>query len=132
MSSSMGDDKYNEASVSLTLQPSRRLAAFVVLGASATLVLCIALPLPPLIRLAACAWCAAAACHALFIHTRTRHVVIHPGVVLPGSFVAPWLTIVRWVPPGARFSRSLVILPDMLDAESFRRLRMVLRWGKAG
>ena len=125
----MEDDKYNDASVSLTLQPSTRLAAFIVLAAAATLALVVAMPLLPLIRLAAAAWCAVVASLALATHTRTRRVVIHPGVVLPGSFVAPWLTIVRWRPPGRRFSRSLVILPDMLDPESFRRLRVILRWG---
>jgi hypothetical protein len=29
------------------------------------------------------------------------------------------------------FSPHLVILPDALDAESFRQLRVWLRWGKA-
>jgi toxin CptA len=51
-----------------------------------------------------------------------------PGRVVDGSFVAPWLTIVRWLPEGARLSRTVLILPDMVDAEEFRRLRVLLRW----
>lgn len=132
MSSGMGTDKYNDARVALTLRPSRRLAAFIALGGVATLVLILSLPLPFAWRVGGALWCLAVACHALARHGRALSVVIHPGVVAAGSFVAPWLTIVLWRPPGARFSRPLVILPDMLDPESFRRLRVVLRWGKPG
>ena len=51
------------------------------------------------------------------------------GVLRNGSFVAPWLTIIRWRPGGARFDRAIVVLPDMLDGRDFRRLRVLLRWG---
>ena len=51
------------------------------------------------------------------------------GAVRDGSFVAPWLTIVLWRPEGARIGRALVILPDMVRSEEFRRLRVLLRWG---
>jgi toxin CptA len=50
------------------------------------------------------------------------------GRVAEGSFVAPWLTIVRWRPEGARMSRAVVIAPDAVDAQAFRRLRVLLRW----
>lgn len=50
------------------------------------------------------------------------------GRIVAGSFVAPWLTIVRWRPRGARFARTLPVLPDAVDAEAFRALRVVLRW----
>ncbi len=49
--------------------------------------------------------------------------------ILPGSMVTPWLTVLNILPQGARFARSVVILPDSLDAESFRQLRVWLRWG---
>jgi toxin CptA len=51
------------------------------------------------------------------------------GRLCDGSFVAPWLTLVRWRRRGERFDRTVMVLPDMLDAESFRRLRVRLRWG---
>jgi hypothetical protein len=50
------------------------------------------------------------------------------GAVQSGSFVAPWLTIVRWRPARARFDRTLLVLPGMVDRETFRRLRVLLRW----
>jgi hypothetical protein len=51
------------------------------------------------------------------------------GRVAEGSFVAPWLTIVRWRPAGARFDRTILILPGMLSPQDFRRLRVLLRYG---
>jgi toxin CptA len=75
------------------------------------------------------------------------------GRLRDGSFVAPWLTIVCWracaqrperaqrfdpmdrldraqrFNPIERLDRTVLILPDMLDRESFRRLRVRLRWG---
>jgi toxin CptA len=50
------------------------------------------------------------------------------GVLRDGSFVAPWLTLVRWRPAGARFDRTFLLVPGMLGREDFRRLRVLLRW----
>jgi len=50
------------------------------------------------------------------------------GLLRDGSFVAPWLTLVRWRPSGARFDRTFLLVPGMLETESFRRLRVLLRW----
>lgn len=50
------------------------------------------------------------------------------GRLVPDAFVAPWLTVLRWVPDGARFSRAIVVFPDAVDAMAFRRLRILLRW----
>jgi toxin CptA len=52
-----------------------------------------------------------------------------PCRVLQDSLVTPFLTVVNVLPQGAHFSRSAIILPDSLDAESFRQLRVRLRWG---
>ena len=52
------------------------------------------------------------------------------GVVLGDSFVAATLTtLVVRVPP-VRRTRTVAILPDMLPAEDFRRLRVLLRLGR--
>ncbi len=51
------------------------------------------------------------------------------GRVAAGSFVAPWLIVVHWIPDGARFARTIFLLPDMADPEELRRLRVLLRWG---
>ena len=50
------------------------------------------------------------------------------GAVRDGSFVAPWLTIVRWRPEDAHMDRTLVILPGMLSAEAMRKVRVILKW----
>ena len=50
------------------------------------------------------------------------------GQLRDGSFVAPWLTIIRWRPDGARLDRTLVILPDMIQGTAMRKIRVILRW----
>jgi toxin CptA len=133
----MEANKYNEASVAFALAPSRRLAAFIVLAAAATACLLLAVPLPGVVVLALMAWCTVAAAHALARNracdvrvSRGTSITVgaRVGAIAHGSFVAPWLTIVHWRPLGARFTRTLVVLPDMIDAESFRALRVILRW----
>jgi hypothetical protein len=53
------------------------------------------------------------------------------GVLLDDSFVGALLTtLVVRVPP-ARWPRTIAILPDMLPAEEFRRLRVQLRLGRS-
>ncbi len=51
------------------------------------------------------------------------------GQVLRDSLVMPFITVLNILPQDARFARGLVILPDSLDAESFRQLRVWLKWG---
>lgn len=51
------------------------------------------------------------------------------GALLGNSVVTPSLTILNVLPGGARWSRSVLMLPDSLDAGSFRQLRVNLRWG---
>ena len=56
------------------------------------------------------------------------HLGWRPGRVRDGSFVAPWLTIIRWRPDGARLDRTLVIVPDMIHVAARRRIRVILKW----
>ncbi len=48
--------------------------------------------------------------------------------ILGNTFVAPYLTVLNLKPVGELFTRSVVILPDGIDAEEFRQLRIWLRW----
>ena len=50
------------------------------------------------------------------------------GTLRPGSFVAPWLVVVRWRPENRRRDRTVLVLPDMVAAGDLRRLRVLLRW----
>jgi toxin CptA len=49
--------------------------------------------------------------------------------VLTTSFVAWYLVMLNLRLPDGRLARHVVLMPDMLDGEAFRRLRVWLRWG---
>lgn len=51
------------------------------------------------------------------------------GKLLRSSVVTPHLVILNIVLPGYRRVRSVVLMSDSMDEESFRRLRVVLKWG---
>jgi hypothetical protein len=53
------------------------------------------------------------------------------GLLQPDSYVGAWLTTLVVRPEGKRRLRSVAILPDMLPADDFRRLRLLLRLGHA-
>jgi len=53
------------------------------------------------------------------------------GMVQPDSYVGAWLTTVVVRPDEKRRLRTVAILPDMLPADDFRRLRLLLRLGRA-
>lgn len=49
--------------------------------------------------------------------------------ILGTTYVSPSLTVVNVRVPGGWRARHIVIVSDNVDAESFRRLRVQLRWG---
>ncbi|MBI2311386.1 MAG: hypothetical protein HYU77_02655 [Betaproteobacteria bacterium] len=53
------------------------------------------------------------------------------AVLLDECHASPHLAVIRFRPAGRRLARSIVILPDAVDPEAFRRLRIWLRWGRA-
>jgi hypothetical protein len=53
------------------------------------------------------------------------------GLVQPDSYVGALVTTLVVRPDGKRRSRTIAILPDMLPADDFRRLRLLLRLGRA-
>lgn len=67
---------------------------------------------------------------------RRDGVQIQHLLVYPESVVTPYLTIIRYEPKDAHwmqrlFSSYVIVFPDAVDAENFRRLRVWLRWGHA-
>jgi hypothetical protein len=54
------------------------------------------------------------------------------GHVRSSSYVGTRLTTIVWRADGERHSRSVWILPDMLPADDFRRLRVLLRYARSG
>ena len=143
--------QYSDASVAFVIHASHAAGAWVACGAAATIALVHFTPGAVPARILAATWVLCAALEA--IHSRAllrgpravRRLRIEAGDVevmdgegrlrtgalRPGSFVAPWLTIVRWRPEGARFDRAIPLVPGMADEVSLRRLRVVLRWGSA-
>jgi toxin CptA len=135
--------------VVIALGPSRLVEAWIVLVAAAALAAVLATPLPAVAQAAAAVALSCAAVRAARrLACREGHGAIAGFVVdlsgrievegadgtrlagrtQDGSFVAPWLTIVRWRPDGARFPRSILVAPDGVAEDSFRRLRILLRW----
>jgi toxin CptA len=133
-----------------TLRPSRRLALLFILLCFASLAALWTLPLPALWRLlltVVVLWWAGY--HLLLdANLRLQHscvafrleeteeivLVLRNGRHVPckvtrDSLVTPWLVILNVVLSEQRGWRSLVILPDAMAADSFRRLRVVLKWG---
>lgn len=55
----------------------------------------------------------------------------HAGRVHRDSYVGARLTTIVWRPFGRWRTRAMLILPDMLPAQDFRRLRVLLRYGRS-
>ncbi len=53
------------------------------------------------------------------------------GHVRAATCVDAWLTTIVWRPDAKRWSRTILILPDMLPADDFRRLRVMLRYARS-
>lgn len=115
---------------------------FLAAAAGATLALVLFVPFPGEIRSLAFAWVIVMAwrAHGRLSGVRALRLDCAGGIAVRdrigwrtgqlrgGSFVAPWLTIIRWRPDGARLDRTVVILPDMIQGTAMRRVRVILRW----
>jgi hypothetical protein len=53
------------------------------------------------------------------------------GRVHRDSYVGARLTTLVWRPFGRRRARTILLLPDMLPAQDFRRLRVLMRYGRS-
>jgi len=140
-------------SVHVALGPSRLVGAAVGVATLATMVVVLVLPLE--------SWQHAAGCAAVlgwawlaFTRVALRRgagtvteLRLAPDLVLvvnrgdgrlvaghvrSSTYVSASLTSIVWRPDGARWSRSVLIVPDMLPAEEFRRLRVMLRYARSG
>lgn len=138
--------------VHVTLQRSRRAVAWVVGMALCTCVVLATLPLDPvwigLAMIAICVWAGdrvvvvalrrgPRATVALWL-TGDRMIVVRSGdgrltagYVRSSTYVGARITTIVWRPDGAWRSRAELILPDMLPADDFRRLRVQLRYGRS-
>lgn len=136
--------------VDLPISPSPRVAAWIMaVAASASCALALAEGLSPAVAILAAAPLVALAVRAIrrdafregsgaatrLVAARDGRVEVTAatGKVIAGRlagphFVAPWLTVVGWVPDGRRWPRALLVAPDAVPPGEFRRLRILLRW----
>jgi hypothetical protein len=140
------------APLRVALKPSRLLAGTAVVVYGATLILVWALPLPVLPRVSAIGLIASHLVWVLWRYAWRQGARAIVGIVLRGerraeiarrcgthetcsigedSFVSAVLTVVRAYPAEASTwpwtVRTILVLPDMLDAETYRQLRVLLR-----
>lgn len=140
-------------SVFVEFAPSRAAGAAIGLLGAATTAVILTLPIVPWQQALAilavagwtfCAWRTHAlrrgrtACVAMRLApNRLVAVTLADGRVLAGyvrrsSYVSARLTTIVWCADGERRSRSILILPDMVSADAFRRLRVMLRYARNG
>jgi toxin CptA len=141
---------YSLKPIHADLRPSRWLAGLlggVCLGACLVLAM---MPLPAWLVLPACLLSLLATLHVLArdallrlpasidalevtvkseLRCKLRSGEWHMATALGSSTVTPWLTVLNLKLPGHRFACHVVLTPDRLDAEQFRRLRVWLKWG---
>lgn len=145
----MSPDSSNPYAVPLRLEPARsvQLAAWLLAGHTGALLLLPWLPLHPLLQLALGAalagsllwhwldtvlrrlpgsvrsfiWLAGTDCRLQTVRGPVCHVQLGKT-----ALVQPWLVILGYR-AGRWRRRYLLLLPDMLDADTFRRLRVRLR-----
>ncbi len=140
-------------SVHVVLAPSRIAGAGIGLLAASTIALVVVMPLDPLLQagmISAIVTWAAGTFHVSALH-RGRYAITElrlapdltvaacmgdgrlvAGHVRASTYVGAWITTIIWRPDGWRLSRTILVLPDMLPDEDFRRLRVMLRYARSG
>jgi CDP-diglyceride synthetase len=135
----------------IAIGPSRTARAFVAALAVACAMVVAALPLPwwavALVLAAVGGW-SVVAWHTFggrprpsqpveisltadrLIVVRTASGSLQAGFVRDLTYVTASVTAIVWKPDGALRSRAILVLPDMLAADDFRRLRVLLRYGR--
>jgi hypothetical protein len=140
-------------SVHVVLSPSRQAGVGIGVLAAATIALAIALPLDALTQVGIVAGLVAWAAYAFHVDAlhRGRFAVTElrlaadlilvacmgdgrlvAGYVRASTYVGSALSTIVWRPDGHRWSRTILILPDMLPTDDFRRLRVMLRYARSG
>ena len=137
----------NLASLTLSLKPSRMLMTILLVAHGASVFLLAMLPLPIGYK-----WVGSIVILIAAWHYVRRYALLNTGSAVRAlrmvadakldilrndwqsaqltheQFIHPLLTIIRCRTENSRWPIAIVILPDMLDAESFRALRVRLKW----
>jgi toxin CptA len=83
------------------------------------------------------AWLRGAASIVFFELPRAESIVVRrhdgrcsSGRVLGTTLVTPVLTVINVRLQASRFAQHVLLVPDNLDAEDFRAVRILLKWGR--
>src|SRR5262245_26350407 len=142
---------HRPAPLDVPVAPSRIVCAWIIALAAMTLAIVLTLPIAwwarALIAIPICGWAVwrwrgfrAGGTHALrrlqldgdlrllltYASGRTLR-----GSVRPATYVGPRVNALVWRPAGRSWSRAQCIAHDMLCADDFRRLRVLLRYGRS-
>lgn len=135
----------------IRLQRSRWLLAVLAIAHLGALIITLSIPLNPWLCIGTAISILASLAHCYWHHflRRSHHAVLGlsvtrdglkvetrshdwiPAKILGNSFVSPWLTVLNLKLPSRRLTTHVVLLPDMLGPDEFRRLRTWLKWGDA-
>ena len=133
----------------IRLTPSRLLAAVLVLAHAAAIAAVLMVELPQWLKVVAIALLIAQCAvvvrrqafltganaataieitsdHRLNVETRSAGWCEHE--VLGSTYVTPYLTVLNLRRSSTRVARHVLLLPDSLNADDFRKLRVWLRW----
>jgi hypothetical protein len=138
--------------VQIAIGPSRTACIGIVAVAVGTFAIILTLPIIPLAHVGCFIALAVWAAHRIWAVALRRGpravreiklegdrslVIVHAlgaasnGYLRAASHVGPDLTTLMWRAKGRWRSRSTLILPDMLPADDFRRLRLLMRHGRS-
>ncbi|MEO8442027.1 MAG: protein YgfX [Betaproteobacteria bacterium] len=133
----------------IPLKPSRLLAAIVLLAHAAAIAVVLIVELPQWLKVVAIALlfaqCVAVVRRQAFlmgataataieitsdhrINVETRAAGWCEYEVLGSTYVTPYLTVLNLRQSDTRVARHVLLLPDSLNADDFRKLRVWLRW----
>ena len=133
----------------ISLNPSRLLAAILIVAHACAIGLVLMIELPQWLKLAAASGlvlqCILVVYRRAFLHgaepvialevssdhrlsIRTRRSGWQECDVLGSTYVSPYLTIMNLRLSSERMARHVTLLPDSLNRDDFRRLRVWLKW----
>jgi toxin CptA len=133
----------------ISLNPSRLLAAILIVAHACAISLVLMIELPQWLKLAAALGLIIQCMLIVYrrallrgaepvlalevtsdhqLNIRTRRGGWQECEVLGSTYVSPFLTIINLQLSGERMARHVTLLPDSLDRDDFRRLRVWLKW----
>jgi len=116
----------------VSLGPSRIAGAAIGTMTLATLVVVLQFPIAPWQHAVICAIVQLRLAPDLLIVVTRGDGRLVGGHVRSSTCVSAAMTSIVWRPDGARWSRAILVVPDMLPADEFRRLRVMLRYARSG